>query len=56
MIEAVSTSVNIYQTTQRDIPEDSHLHTHRENLKSRLKHPTSASFTAFKEKNHHATL
>jgi hypothetical protein len=35
---AVSTSetpVNFYQTTQRNIPENSHLHTHRrENLKS----------------------
>jgi hypothetical protein len=30
------TSVNFYQTTRRNIPEDSHLHTHRrENLKSR---------------------
>jgi hypothetical protein len=38
MIEAVSafeTSVNFYQTTRRDIPEDGHLHTRRrENLKS----------------------
>jgi hypothetical protein len=38
MMEAVSTSetsVNIYQTTLRNIPGDSHLHTHRrENLKS----------------------
>jgi hypothetical protein len=38
MIEAVSTSetsVNFYQTTWRNIPEDSHLHTRRrENLKS----------------------
>jgi hypothetical protein len=38
MIEAVRTSettVNIYQTTLRNIPEDSHLHTRRcENLKS----------------------
>jgi hypothetical protein len=37
-LEAVSTSetsVNIYQTTRRNIPEDSHLHTsRRENLKS----------------------
>jgi hypothetical protein len=32
MMEAVSTSetsVNFYQTTRRNIPEDSHLHTHR---------------------------
>jgi hypothetical protein len=40
MMEAVSsseTSVNIYQTTRRDFPEDSHLHTRRrENLKSHL--------------------
>jgi hypothetical protein len=38
MMEAVSrfeTSVNFYQTTRRNIPEDSHLHTRRrENLKS----------------------
>jgi hypothetical protein len=37
MMEAVSTSetlVNFYQTTERNIPEDSHLHTsHHENLK-----------------------
>jgi hypothetical protein len=40
MIEAVSsfkTSVNFYQITRRNIPEDRHLHTRRrENLKSRL--------------------
>jgi hypothetical protein len=38
MMEAArtsETSVNIYQTTQYNNPEDSHLHTHRrENLKS----------------------
>jgi hypothetical protein len=38
MVEAVSfseTSVNIYQTTLRNMTEDSHLHTRRrENLKS----------------------
>jgi hypothetical protein len=38
MMEAITsyeTSVNIYQTTQCNIPEDSHLHTrHYENLKS----------------------
>jgi hypothetical protein len=38
MMEAVSaseTSVNFYQTTRRNNPEDSHLHTRRrENLKS----------------------
>jgi hypothetical protein len=38
MVEAARTSemsVNVYQTTWRNIPEDSHLHTcHRENLKS----------------------
>jgi hypothetical protein len=37
MMDAVSiseTSVNFYQTTQRNIPEDSHLHTRRrESLK-----------------------
>jgi hypothetical protein len=37
-MEAASTaetSANFYQTTRRDNPEDSHLHTrHRENLKS----------------------
>jgi hypothetical protein len=40
MMEAVSsseTSVNSYQTTRRNNPEDSHLQTRRrENLKSRL--------------------
>jgi hypothetical protein len=40
MMEAASTSetsVNLYQTTRRNNPEDSHLHTHRrENLKSHL--------------------
>jgi hypothetical protein len=38
MMEAASTSetsVNFYQTTRRNIPEDNHLHTRRrENLKS----------------------
>jgi hypothetical protein len=38
MVEAASTSdtsVNVYQTTRRNIPEDSYLHTRRrENLKS----------------------
>jgi hypothetical protein len=38
MMEAASTSetsVNFYQTTRRNNPEDSHLHTRRrENLKS----------------------
>jgi hypothetical protein len=38
MMEAASTSetsVNFYQTTRRNNPEDSHVHTHRrENLKS----------------------
>jgi hypothetical protein len=41
MMEAVSTSemsVNFYQTTRRNIPEDSHLHNRRlENLKTYLK-------------------
>jgi hypothetical protein len=40
MMEAASTSemsVNFYQTTRRNSPEDSHLHTRsRENLKSHL--------------------
>jgi hypothetical protein len=40
MMEAASiseTSVNVYHTTRRNIPADSHLHTHRrENLKSYL--------------------
>jgi hypothetical protein len=40
MMEAESTSktsVNFYQATRRNIPEDSHLHTRRrENLKSHL--------------------
>jgi hypothetical protein len=38
MMEAVNTSetsVNFYETTRRNIPEDSHLHIrHRENIKS----------------------
>jgi hypothetical protein len=38
MLEAANTSetsVNVYHTTRRNIPEDSHLHTRsRENLKS----------------------
>jgi hypothetical protein len=38
MMEVVSiteTTVNFYQTTRRNIPQDSHFHTHRrENLKS----------------------
>jgi hypothetical protein len=42
LMEAVSTSetsVNLYETTRRDIPEDSHLHTRRrENLKSHKEH------------------
>jgi hypothetical protein len=41
MMEAASTSetsVNVYQTTRRNNPGDSHLHTRRrENLKSRQK-------------------
>jgi hypothetical protein len=40
MMEAESTSetsVNFYQTTRRNSPEDSHLHTrHRESLKSQM--------------------
>jgi hypothetical protein len=40
MMEAASTSetsVNVYETTQLNIPEDSHLNPrHRENLKSHL--------------------
>jgi hypothetical protein len=42
MMEAASTaemSVNFYQTTGRNNPEDSHIHTrHRENLKSHKEH------------------
>jgi hypothetical protein len=41
MMEAASTSetsVNFYQTTRRNIPEDTHLHTlSRQNLKSHIK-------------------
>jgi hypothetical protein len=40
MMEAASTSemsINFYQATQRNTPEDSHLHTHHhENLKSEI--------------------
>jgi hypothetical protein len=46
MIEAVSSSetlVNIYQTTQFNMPEDSHLHTpHHKNLKSHEKYDLCA--------------
>jgi hypothetical protein len=45
-MEAVSTSetsVNFYQTTRRNIPEDSHLHTRRcENLKSHGNEPSGS--------------
>jgi hypothetical protein len=48
MMEAASTSetsVNFYQTTRRNNPEDSHLHTHRrENLKSHMFTPIGAHF------------
>jgi hypothetical protein len=38
----METSVNFYQTTRRNIPEDSHLHPHRhEKLKSDLVHLSS---------------
>jgi hypothetical protein len=47
MMEAANTSetsVNFYQTTRHNIPEDSHLHTRRrENLKSHLINNYSAS-------------
>jgi hypothetical protein len=49
MVEAASmseTSVNFYQTTRRDIPEDRLLHTHRENLKSHLKFCMSIDLSA----------
>jgi hypothetical protein len=46
MMEAViasETSLNFYQTTQRNIPKDSHLHIrHCENLKS---HPVFLMFS-----------
>jgi hypothetical protein len=52
MMEAVSTyetSVNFYQTTRRNIPEDSHLHTRRrENLKSHLRIPLKQEITSFR--------
>jgi hypothetical protein len=36
-VNTSETSINFYQTTWRNIPEDSHLHIHRrENLKSHL--------------------
>jgi hypothetical protein len=45
MMETIGTSetsVNFYQTTQRNIPEGNHLHTRRrENLKSQLFSPWS---------------
>jgi hypothetical protein len=47
-MEAVSTSetsVNFYETTRRNIPEDSHLYTRRrENLKSRRVYNNTAEF------------
>jgi hypothetical protein len=47
IMEPVSTSemsVNVYQNTRRNNPEDSHLHTRsRENLKSHLKNPCSVT-------------
>jgi hypothetical protein len=50
MMEAASTSetsVNFYQTTRRNIPEDSHLHNrHRENLKS---HQDFSGFSSFRQ-------
>jgi hypothetical protein len=53
MMEAVitsETSVNFYETTRRNIPEDSHLHTRRrENLKSNLLFRRSAEES---EENH----
>jgi hypothetical protein len=52
IIRAMSTSetsVNLYQTTRRNIPEDSHLHTRRrENLKSQF-HPELYSYLWKKE-------
>jgi hypothetical protein len=51
MMEAVSsskTSVNIYQTTQCNIPEGSHLHTcHCKNLKSHQVGPLFANDNLF---------
>jgi hypothetical protein len=48
MMEALSTSetsVNLYETTRRNIQENRHLHTrHRENLKSQLGKFTQHSF------------
>jgi hypothetical protein len=44
-LNTFETSVNVCQTTLHDIPEDSHLHTHRhENLKSYLQDDLSFSF------------
>jgi hypothetical protein len=38
-VNTSETSVNFYQTTLHNIPEDSHLHTRRrENLKSHVEH------------------
>jgi hypothetical protein len=57
MMEAASTSetsVNFCQNTRRNIPEDSHLRTHRrENLKS---HPTKFKIKFWKIKQKEATL
>jgi hypothetical protein len=48
MMEAASTSetsVNVYQTTRRNIPEDSYRHTRRrENLKSHGFFPVPSEF------------
>jgi hypothetical protein len=54
MIEAVSTyetSVNFFQTTRRNIPEDSHLHIRRrENLKSHHRHSSCLTLQSRKER------
>jgi hypothetical protein len=43
IIRAIALSVNSYQTTRRNNPEDSHLYTRsRENLKSHNAHNCSA--------------
>jgi hypothetical protein len=47
------TSVNFYQTTRRNIPEDNHLRTRRrENLKSRLRYVTSVVDTTLLQISH----
>jgi hypothetical protein len=53
-VRTSETSVSIYQTTRRNIPEDSHLHTcRRENLRSQL---GSSVFPSLKFADRHVDI